>query len=79
MSAGPTAGVPFNAFLGKQLLSHGNMLAPAELKKDAYRELVEHLAAGRLVVDTEDFPLERAEAAWARQQKGPGRKLVIRP
>ncbi|MDV6980029.1 hypothetical protein [Mycobacterium intracellulare] len=55
------------------------MLAPAELKKDAYRELVEHLAAGRLVVDTEDFPLERAEAAWARQQKGPGRKLVIRP
>lgn len=79
MSAGPTAEVPFSGFLGKQLLSHGNMLTPAELKKDAYRELVEHLAAGRLVVDTEDFALERAEAAWTRQQKGGGPKIVIRP
>lgn len=79
MSAGAVAEVPFEDFLGRQLLSHLNMTAPGEATRNAYRELVEHLSAGRLVTESEDIPLRDVERAWQRQQQGPQRKLVIRP
>jgi NADPH2:quinone reductase len=48
-----------------------------ERKAAAYRRLLEHVAAGRLTVDHEVFPLDDVAAAWQRQEASPGKKLVI--
>lgn len=46
-------------------------------KAAAYRRLLEHALAGRLIVDREVMPLDDVAAAWQRQDASPGRKLVI--
>jgi NADPH:quinone reductase-like Zn-dependent oxidoreductase len=46
-------------------------------KAAAYERVLEHVRAGRLVVDREVVPLEEVGAAWARQEASPGRKLVV--
>jgi len=79
MSASAVAEIPFAAFLGQSLLSHTNMTTSADLKRAAFSRLVGHVAAGEIVTETEDIPLEGAEEAWSRQQEGPKQKLVIRP
>jgi NADPH:quinone reductase-like Zn-dependent oxidoreductase len=48
-----------------------------ERKADAYRSLLEHALAGRLMVDRDVVSLEDVAAAWERQAASPGRKLVI--
>ena len=61
------------------LLGHTNFAAPTEVRTDTYARMVRHAAAGELTVDYELLPLERAAAAWERQQASPGRKLVLSP
>ena len=61
------------------ILGHTNYLAPAEVRKAAYRTLVEHAAAGRLTADLETIPLDRVKDAWQRQARSPHRKLVLCP
>ncbi|HET7327964.1 MAG TPA: zinc-binding alcohol dehydrogenase family protein [Nocardioidaceae bacterium] len=78
-SAGQTIDLAFGDLLGKSVLSHSNTLADPAAKKAAYREMVDHLTAGRLAVDTEDVTLDNVEDAWRRQREGPRRKLVVRP
>jgi hypothetical protein len=46
-------------------------------KADAYRTVVDHAVAGRLIVDREVLPLGDVAAAWERQAASPGKKLVI--
>ena len=36
----------------------------------AYADLTAHVAAGRIQVDVETFPLERVADAWRAQQEG---------
>jgi NADPH:quinone reductase len=48
-----------------------------EAKAAAYRRVLEHVVAGRLVVDREVVPLHDVGAAWERQDASPGKKLVI--
>jgi NADPH:quinone reductase-like Zn-dependent oxidoreductase len=80
-SAGAEAGVASATVRGKalEILGYINMLVPAEVRHDAYRQLVEHGAAGRLALKVERMPLEQVEQAWARQQAAPHRKLVLAP
>ncbi|MGB2711987.1 MAG: zinc-binding dehydrogenase, partial [Conexibacter sp.] len=80
-SAGAQASVASAPVRGKQLdiRGHLNVLVPAGVRRDAYRQLAEHAAAGRIEVDVERLPLDAVEEAWARQQAGPHRKLVLVP
>ena len=44
----------------------------------AHRTMVEHVRAGRLHVDMEEYSLDQTPEAWEKQRSGPAHKLVIR-
>ena len=48
-----------------------------ERKAAAYRQLLEHVLAGRITVARDVLPLDEVAAAWQRQDASPGTKLVI--
>ncbi len=76
-SAGPEATLLSSHVRGKQLsiLGHSKFaLADAE-RSEAYRELTEHVAAGRIRLDVETFPLDRVAEAWDAQ--GRGAKAIV--
>lgn len=77
-SAGPEATFASADVRGKQLriLGHSNFGLSAEERARAYRELLEHAAAGRIEVEHERFPLDRVAGAWAHQAGGRGKAVV---
>ena len=78
-SAGPETTLASAAVRGKRLsiLGHSNFaLAPAE-QAQAYREVAELLAAGRLTIDVETFSIDAVADAWAAQSRGS--KAVVCP
>jgi NADPH2:quinone reductase len=80
-SAGAEAVLASAPIRGKAIEIRGYMhfLTPREVLRDAYRQLTEHAAAGRIAVDVERIALRDVEEAWARQQAGGHRKLVLVP
>jgi NADPH2:quinone reductase len=80
-SASADSKLPSGPVRGKALsiLGHTNMAVPVEVRRDAYKQMLRHAAAGELTVDYELLPLERVAEAWERQAASPGRKLVLVP
>jgi NADPH:quinone reductase-like Zn-dependent oxidoreductase len=80
-SAGAEATIPSASIRGRQLelLGYLNFLVPADVRRDAYRTLVEHAVAGRIDVAVERVPLQDVADAWARVQASARRKLVLVP
>jgi len=78
-SAGPEATLPSSLVRGKQLsiLGHSNFALSHDERRRAYEELTEHVAAGRIRLEVETFPLDRIAEAWAAQ--GRGTKAVVTP
>jgi len=78
-SAGPEAPLRSADVRGKELtiLGHSNFVMSAEERNRASLELLEHLRAGRIEIEIERYPLDRAAEAWERQRSGPGGKVVI--
>lgn len=76
-SAGPEATLTSAAVRGKQLTIRGysDFALSLEELREAYTELTGHVAAGRVVVRVETFPLEQVASAWAAQTSG--RKAVV--
>jgi NADPH2:quinone reductase len=60
-----------------QILGHSSFALSREDTARAYREILDHLMSGRIAVDVERYPLDRAAEAWERQRSGPGGKVVI--
>ena len=79
-SAGTDVRVPLETVRNRQGAIHAisSGWTPLERKAEAYRKLLEHVAAGRLTVDREVVPLDEVGDAWERQDASPGRKLVIK-
>ena len=79
-SASPSATLTSGVVRGKQLEIYGysNFVVPAEYRRAAYSELVEHAARGEIDFPIETYALDRVAEAWERQASGPGGKLVIR-
>jgi NADPH2:quinone reductase len=71
-SAGPEATLTSGSIRlkGLSILGHSNFVMPIEDLRHAYHEVGEHVAAGRIRIDLETFPLERIADAWAAQQQG---------
>ena len=78
-SAGPVSPLRSADVRGKELvvMGHSNFALTKEEQARAYLELLEHVAAGRIDVPIDRFPLDRAAEAWERQRSGPGGKVVI--
>jgi NADPH:quinone reductase len=79
-SAGPAATLASGVVRGKQLEIYGysNFVVPAEMRRGAYAEIVDHAARGDIDFPIEAYPFEQASDAWERQAGGPGAKLVVR-
>jgi NADPH:quinone reductase len=77
-SAGPEATLSSAAVRGKavSILGHSNFALTPEERREAYLELAEHVAAGRIRVDVETFPLDEVEQAW--QAAAGGAKAVVK-
>lgn len=78
-SAGPEATLASADVRGKQLqiLGHTNFRLPLEELRRGYTALAEHVAAGRIRIDVETFPLERISDAWVAQQQGTKAVVVL--
>jgi NADPH2:quinone reductase len=76
-SAGPEATLASGVIRGKQLSILGLSIFGLSVddRRRAYLDLAEHVAAGRVTIDVETFPLERVADAWAAQ--GRGAKAVV--
>jgi len=71
-SAGPEATFRSASVRGKRLsiLGHSNFALSTDESKQAYLDVVEHVAAGRIVIDVETFSLDEVGAAWKAQASG---------
>jgi NADPH:quinone reductase-like Zn-dependent oxidoreductase len=80
-SAGAEATLYSATIRGRQIgvLGYINALAPADVRREAYRTLVEHAAAGRIAVEAERLPLSQVADAWERVQRSAHRKLLLVP
>ena len=78
-SAGPEAPLRSADVRGKELTVQGHShFALAKDERDrVYLELLDHLVQGRIVLDVETYDLDHVEEAWARQQAGTGKKVVV--
>jgi NADPH2:quinone reductase len=80
-SAGAQARFASAPIRGRHLDIRGymNFIVPVDVRRDAYRALVEHAAAGRIEVEVERVPLTDVAGAWERVQRSAHRKLVLVP
>jgi NADPH2:quinone reductase len=71
-SAGPETTLPSAAVRGKQLsiLGHSNFGLSPDDRRRAYEDVAGHVAAGRIRIDVERFPLDEVDEAWATQGRG---------
>lgn len=71
-SSGPEARLLSSHVRGKQLsiLGHSNFALSADERRRAYEELTAQVAAGRIRLDVETFPLDQIAEAWAAQERG---------
>jgi NADPH:quinone reductase len=78
-SAGPETTLASGTVRGKQLdiLGHSNFALSHDAIQAAYAELTSEVAAGRISIDLERYPLERVAEAWDRQLSGQAAKVVI--
>jgi NADPH:quinone reductase-like Zn-dependent oxidoreductase len=78
-SAGGVAPLRSADVRGKELVvrGHSNFALSAEERNLAYLELLDHLAAGRIVLDVESYALDEVAEAWARQREGARGKVVV--
>jgi NADPH2:quinone reductase len=78
-SAGPTATIPSAAVRGKMIDLHGHSLfaIPHEVVARGFRELCEHVAAGRIEASVEAYPLDGIAEAWERQASGSPRGKIV--
>jgi NADPH2:quinone reductase len=76
-SAGPETTLASADVRGKALtlLGYSNFAMTPETKRAGYLQLVDHVAAGRIEIDLETFPLDRIADAWTHQAGG--RKAVV--
>ena len=78
-SAGAEATFLSSLVRGKELsiLGYSNFRLTPDQRIAAYGDLVAHVAAGRIEIDVETFPLDRVADAWQAQQEGAKAVVVL--
>jgi NADPH2:quinone reductase len=77
--AGGAPSVPFASLMGRTHIGHMNDYLPTDVTRQAYAELTELAADGRIHVETTRYPLDDAGEAWQAQAKGPHVKIGVAP
>ena len=62
-----------------RIIGHTVFGSPVHELAAAQTTMLAHIRAGRLEVDTIEYPLERVAEAWDEQRKGPHHKLIVIP
>jgi NADPH:quinone reductase-like Zn-dependent oxidoreductase len=77
--AGAEASVPSGLLRGKALaiLGYATNNVPRDERHDAYRQLADLAAAGRIAIELERVPLDDVALAWERQRTGAYRKQIL--
>jgi NADPH:quinone reductase-like Zn-dependent oxidoreductase len=77
-SAGPEATLTSGSvrLKGLSILGHSNFVLPPEKLREAYVEVTEHVAAGRITIEYETYALDDVARAWEAQAAGG--KAVVR-
>jgi NADPH:quinone reductase-like Zn-dependent oxidoreductase len=80
-SAGPDLIVPSAILRSREIsiVGYTNAGAPFAEKATAFHHVAEWMAAGKVQLDHHAVPFQQAARAWAEQQSGTGRKLVLIP
>jgi NADPH:quinone reductase len=80
-SAGPTSTIAAAAIRNKllTLVGHGLAATPAEVRRSAYAQLVQHAIDGKLTLDLEQTRLDDIIQTWEHLKTRPPRKLVVTP
>lgn len=80
-SAAASLELPSGAFrqTSTSIIGYTTATATWHERAGAYAALIEHAAAGRIVVDVERIPLRDVAVAWERQASHAHRKLVLVP
>jgi NADPH2:quinone reductase len=78
-SAGAEVPLTSAAIRGKmgELYGFTDFAVPKDVFREHYLRLVGHAAAGEIVFDIEEYPLERVAEAWERQAAGAHGKIVV--
>lgn len=77
-SAGPTITLPAAVLRSTALTILGTAgIPPWDVLADAFQQVMNHAASGKLRIETERIPLSGIEAAWERNV--PARRLVVIP
>lgn len=64
---------------GAAFSAYSTFYVPVDLKKEAYLEMVKNILEGKLKIAYEEFPLDQADKAFAKQAEGPHKKIIIKP
>lgn len=62
---------------GLSILGHSNFVLPAAELRKAYLEVAEHVAAGRIAIEYETYPLDGVATAWQAQASGTKAVVVL--
>lgn len=77
-SAGPTITLPAAVLRSTALTILGTAgIPPWDVLTDAFQQVMNHAASGKLRIETERIPLSEIEAAWERKMQA--RRLVVIP
>ena len=77
-SAGPAIALPSAVLRSAPVTIMGTAgMPPWDVLTDAFQQVMNHAASGKLRIDTERVPLSEIEDAWERG--APGRRLVVIP
>ena len=76
--AGPTIALPAEVLRSAPITLVGSGgFAPPPVRARCYGDLVAHAAAGRLRIDTEEFPLAEVAEAWSRGDRDGRRQVLV--
>ena len=80
-SAGPTSTITAAAIRNKSLtiVGQGTVGTPAEVRRAAYAQLMQHAGSGQLSLDLEQTRLDDISQTWEQLKTGAPHKLVVTP
>ena len=80
-SAGPTSTITGAAIRNKSLtiVGQGTVGTPAEVRRAAYAQLMQHAGGGQLSLDLEQTRLDDISRTWEQLKTGAPHKLVVTP
>jgi NADPH2:quinone reductase len=79
VQAGFSMSITLRDLVSRSHVGVGTGQRPVAERRAAFERLLELARDDHMVVDTSEFPLENATAAWEAQRRSPHAKIIVRP